>query len=141
MKYVLDSCVAFKRAVTEALSDVAIRLRDDFRNGVHELLTPDIFPFEIGHALTRAERQKRISIADGWAHWLAIMTDRPSMHPALPLMPRAYSISSAERIGVYDCLYVALAESENCELVTSDDKLIRLLQPKFPFLISLSALP
>jgi predicted nucleic acid-binding protein len=63
------------------------------------------------------------------------------MHPALPLMPRAYSISSAERIGVYDCLYVALAESENCELVTSDDKLIRLLQPKFPFLISLSALP
>ncbi len=42
-------------------------------------------------------------------------------------------ISSAARIGVYDCLYVALAEREKCELVTADDKLIKNLQPSFPF--------
>jgi predicted nucleic acid-binding protein len=45
------------------------------------------------------------------------------------------------RIGVYDCLYVALAEREGCELVTADDKLIENLQILFPFVVSLASLP
>jgi predicted nucleic acid-binding protein len=28
-----------------------------------------------------------------------------------------------DRIGVYDCLHVALAEREGCDLVTADDRL------------------
>ena len=141
MKYVLDSCVAFKWVVTENFSDNAIRLRDEYKNGLHDLVAPDILPFEIGNALTRAERQKRIKAPDGWALWLSVMADKPSLHPALPLMLRAYAISSSERIGIYDCLYVALAERENCELVTSDDKLIKNLQSRFPFIIALATLP
>jgi hypothetical protein len=34
----------------------ALRVRDDFRNGLHELLAPDVFPVEVAHSLTRAER-------------------------------------------------------------------------------------
>jgi len=45
MRYVLDSGVAFKCLVPEAHTDKAIRLRDDYRAGVHELLAPDVFPF------------------------------------------------------------------------------------------------
>ena len=37
--------------------------------------------------------------------------------------------------------YVALAERESCELVTSDAKLINNLQLAFLFITSLSALP
>ncbi|MCI0685515.1 MAG: type II toxin-antitoxin system VapC family toxin [Gemmataceae bacterium] len=60
MKYVLDSNVAFKWGVPEPDSDKANRLRDAFRNSLHEFLAPDFFPIELGHALTRAERQNRI---------------------------------------------------------------------------------
>ena len=35
---------------------------------------------------------------------------------------------------VYDCLYVALAEREQCDLVTADQRLINNLQSKFPLL-------
>lgn len=56
MKYGLDSSVGFKWFVREADSDKALRLRDAYRAGVHELLSPDVFPFEIAHALTRAQR-------------------------------------------------------------------------------------
>jgi len=45
------------------------------------------------------------------------------------------------RVGIYDCLYVALAEREGCELVTADDKVLRVLQPQFSFITSLAALP
>ena len=44
------------------------------------------------------------------------------------------------RQGVYDCLYVALAETEGC-VVTADDKLIKKLQGRFPFIVALSTFP
>jgi predicted nucleic acid-binding protein len=46
------------------------------------------------------------------------------LQSSLALLPRAYELSSQMRIGVYDCLYVALAEREQCELVTADQRLV-----------------
>jgi predicted nucleic acid-binding protein len=42
---------------------------------------------------------------------------------------------------VYDCLYIALAEREACELVTADAKLVKAVQPTLPFVLQLSSLP
>lgn len=53
---------------------------------------------------------------------------------------RAAEISSAMRVGVYDCLYVALAEKKKCRFVTADHRLIKNLQKDFPFIISLDSL-
>jgi predicted nucleic acid-binding protein len=141
MRYVLDSSVAVKWVLEEEHSDRARQLRDDARNGVHQLLAPDVFPVELGHALTRAERQGRINAPDGWSSWLAVMAHSPHLHASLPLMPRAFALSSKIRIGIYDCLYVALADREQCELVTTDERLVRVLHEQFPFVVSLLALP
>ena len=45
------------------------------------------------------------------------------------------------RIGVYDCIYVVLAEQEKCELVTADTTMVRSLQPTFPFIRTLASFP
>jgi len=66
MKYVIDSSVALKWVLPEPDSAKAIQLRNDFHHAVHELLAPDVFPIEIGHALTKAERQLRIARPNGW---------------------------------------------------------------------------
>jgi predicted nucleic acid-binding protein len=139
MKYVLDSSVALKIALPEPDSAKAIQLRDDFRSGVHELIAPDVFPVEVAHALTRAERQKRILPLTAWALWQKIMADCPALAPANPLTPRAIALSSQSRIGVYDCLYVALAEREGCELVTADQRLVSTFHGQVP-VVSLSSL-
>jgi predicted nucleic acid-binding protein len=141
MRHVLDSSVGFKWVVAEVDTDKALRLRDDFRNGLVELLAPDVLPIEIGHGLTRAERQKRITPAEGATYLADLLMLLPQLHPSLALLPRAYEISSQMRVGIYDCLYVALAEREKCELITADDKLLKNLQPQFPFLVLLSSLP
>ena len=140
MRMVLDSNVAVKWELTEADSQKAIKLRDDARAGLHDLLSPDVLPVEVGHAITRAERQGRVSKADGFKLWLGIMADCPPLHSHLPLMPRAYAISSATSQGIYDCLYIALAEHEGCELVTADSKLVKNLKSQFPFIVELSTL-
>ncbi len=64
MKYVVDCSVAFKWVVAETDSAKAVKLRDDFRLAVHELLAPDLFPTEIANALLIADRRKRISVGD-----------------------------------------------------------------------------
>ena len=53
---------------------------------------------------------------------------------ALPLVPyshlqllsRAVELSSQARIGVFDCLYIALAEREQCQVVTADQRMFTL---------------
>jgi hypothetical protein len=43
-------------------------------------------------------------------------------------------------VAVNDCLYVALAERERCQLLTADTRLITNLQASFPFITSLATL-
>jgi predicted nucleic acid-binding protein len=40
-----------------------------------------------------------------------------------------------------NCLYIALAEAESCELLTADDRLVRTLVTTFPFITSLASFP
>ena len=141
MRYVLDSSVALKWVLPEADSTKALALRTDFQATVHELLSPDIMPVECGHALTRAERRGIIAVGDAELHLVNILSSSPQLQPHLPLLRRAIAISSSARLGVYDCLYVALAEQEKCEFVTADDRLIKNLQTQFPFIRSLASLP
>lgn len=56
MKYVLDASIALKWVLPEADTPQAVRLRNAYRQKLHELLAPDIFPAEVAHSLTRAER-------------------------------------------------------------------------------------
>ena len=56
------------------------------------------------------------------------MTTCPVLIPYLPLASRACAIATKARIAIYDCLYVALAEQEKCELATADDRLVYNLQ-------------
>ncbi|MBI3468013.1 MAG: type II toxin-antitoxin system VapC family toxin [Planctomycetes bacterium] len=140
MKYVLDSSIAFKWEVPETDSDKANVLREDFRNAVHAFLAPDFLPLELAHALTRAERQGRIAVGQANLLWTDAMTTPPILLPSLPLAIRAITISSQLRIGVYDCLYVALAEREKCDFITADDKLVSNVLTQFPFVRPLSTL-
>jgi len=123
MKYVIDSSVMLKVALPELGSDQAIRLRDEFVQGIHELLAPDIFPIEIGHALARAERKRILVPPEGSQRLAELLALLPDLYPSLMLLPRAFEIASQAGIGVYDCLYLALAEQEHCDLLTADKKL------------------
>jgi predicted nucleic acid-binding protein len=139
MKYVLDPSAMLPCVLPKQTSAKAIQLRDDARNGVHELLAPDIFPVEGFNALLKAERTKRIKVSEGKTLYSSIAADIPALHPYLPLMPRAGEIASRHRVALNDCLYIALAERESCELITVDQGTIS-LQSRFPFIIALASL-
>jgi predicted nucleic acid-binding protein len=139
MKYVLDSSVGLKTVLPEADSSAAIALCVAFQQAIHDLLAPDVFPLEAAHALAKAERKRLLIV--GEASLLFDDLPLPDLCPSLPLVPRALEIASQARIGVYDCLYVALAEREQCELITADQRLFNALHGRFPFIVDLASLP
>lgn len=125
MKYVLDASVALKWVLPEEGSERAIALQEQFADAEHELIAPDTFAVEVAHALTRAERRGNLQPPEGLERFRQIAASFPQFFPYIPLLPRAMEISSNMRVGVYDCLYIALAERENCPLVTADDRLAK----------------
>lgn len=141
MRYVLDASSALCWVLPRANSGKALQLRADFQHAVHELIAPSVFSGEVASALTKAERQKLIPVGDARPLLGQIMRTPPTLHPYEPLLDRAVDISSQTRSALYDCLYVALAAREGCQLVTDDQKLIANLKPHFPFIVSLAALP
>lgn len=141
MRYVLDASAALCWILPRPNSAKALQLRADFQNTFHELIAPSVFAGEIASALTKAERQKLIAVGDAWPLLGQVMRTPPMMHAYEPLLDRAVEISSRTRSGLYDCLYVALAERMACELVTDDQKLVANLKPHFPYIVPLIALP
>jgi predicted nucleic acid-binding protein len=141
MRYVVDASTAVRWVLPTPLQAKALKLRADYQQTIHELIAPSHFPGEIASALTKAERQKLIPVGD--AHLLIqdILNTPPALHAIDSLFYRAVEISSRTRSGFYDCLYVALAEQENCALITADDKLINALQGQFSFILSLASFP
>jgi len=140
MRYVLDASVAVSSVISRPLTSKALRLRQDYQRGVHQLLAPSIFSAEAASALTKCERQKIIPVGQALPLLDDILSDLPQIHPYEPLLRRATAISSRTRAGLYDSLYVALAEREGCELVTADERLLNCLGQQFPFVIPLSSL-
>ena len=140
MRYVLDASVAVSSVVSRPLTSIALRLRQDYQRGVRQLLAPSIFSAEAASALTKCERQKIIPVGQALPLLDDILSDLPQIHPYEPLLRRATAISSRTRAGLYDSLYVALAEREGCELVTADERLLNCLGQQFPFVIPLSSL-
>jgi predicted nucleic acid-binding protein len=139
MKYVIDTSVDIKTYVQEQDSGKAVRLRNDYHQGVHQLIGPDIFP--TCNVLMILERSGKIKPGDADLFFRHFLSELPPLFAAVPLLPRALEIAKQFQQTVYDCLYVALAEREGYELVTADDKLVKAVQPTLPFVLPLSSLP
>ncbi len=89
MRSILDASVGVQCLLVAKDSVKARQLRDDFNNGVHELLAPDVFRIEVLNVLTKAERRRRITPGEGTLLADACLNSLPILHDSLPLLPRA----------------------------------------------------
>jgi hypothetical protein len=88
MKYVLDVSVALSWVIPRPLSPKALRLRDEYRQALHDLIAPSIYSAEAASALTKSERQKLITVGQATILLAGILTTSPVLHPYDPLLFR-----------------------------------------------------
>ncbi|NQV81812.1 MAG: type II toxin-antitoxin system VapC family toxin [Alphaproteobacteria bacterium] len=114
---VIDASVAIKWVVGEPGTDDALSLRR------HNLYAPDLLVSECANVLWKKVRRGELHPDE--AHAAAQLLERADLHlePSRRLMRRTTELAIALDHPAYDCLYLALAESLACDLVTADERL------------------
>jgi len=122
-KVVADASVIAKWFVDEIYSDNARKLRDEFINGSVEILSPELMPYEVLNALKYTglfSKEEIVLIARA----LALYGFR--LFPLTKnLAEKTAEIAMRRNTTVYDAAYIALAEEQNAQLFTADEKLIK----------------
>ena len=134
-QFVVDASVGFKwiiPSVYEPLREEAMRLTELRSAGLLEFVVPDFFWIELGNALWKAARSKRITTIEfDESRKFLQSTDIPSF-PSWQLLPSALLIATEFDRSVYDSLYIALAKESSCQLITADEKLANAVALKLP---------
>jgi predicted nucleic acid-binding protein len=126
VRAVFDTSALVPLFIPSALTEAAISRVAEF-----EVVSLSFAPVEFASAIVQQVRADRFSVADGTAaiekfrglsSWLDMTL---FLEPAVPLAVR-------RKHGVYDCFYVAAAESLSLPLVTADKKLVTKFRDDVP---------
>jgi predicted nucleic acid-binding protein len=121
MSIVVDANVAVNWTIETPLSNDAERL---LQSGV-PLIAPEFIIVEVTNAFYFSFRQqtgraqRALDGLEFLSRWFAELV------PATPLRHRAMAYAMELDHPVYDCFYLALAESRSTRLVTADDRFLR----------------
>jgi predicted nucleic acid-binding protein len=120
IRFVIDASVAVKWVLIESHTEPARRIVR-----TRKLLAPDLLWAELGSVVWA--RRRRGEFGHLYAReMLAELRALPiRTYPLLPLLPAAVDVAMAVDHSVYDCLYLALAEAEDCRVVTADRRFHR----------------
>ena len=118
--WVIDASVAVKWFVDEPGSSIAraVLVRGE------SLLAPDLIVVEASNTAWKKVKRKEMTAEQGEAMVRAIPLFFDRLMPSGSLAARAYVLANQLNHPVYDCLYLALAESEAVELITDDARLV-----------------
>lgn len=120
MTIVVDASVAVKWILPERGSATATSLREQDP----DLIAPSLVAGEIGNAMWKVVRRGVVAQLDALNGLHAGLNSFQSLIPIEELLVRALALAIAFRHPIYDCFYLALAERENCILVTADEDMI-----------------
>ena len=121
-EFVVDASVAVKWVVGEEHSDKAALLLQCARRHA-----PKHWQAEAVNALWSKVFKGELTASDA-ENRVRVLLRAPSVGaPMSGLMARAFAISVARSVTIYDSLYVALAEALDIRLVTADRALLRLM--------------
>ncbi|MGS1017823.1 type II toxin-antitoxin system VapC family toxin [Allosphingosinicella humi] len=119
---IVDASVGIKWLVPEEDSAAAAELV-----GTFDLIVPTLFHCETGNALWKKAARGEILLADVLPH----LGDLPSLVRTVDetaLIRRAVELASVLAHPVYDCIYLALAESMDDVVVTADRRFLTTIE-------------
>ncbi len=121
--YVVDASIVAKWFFLEEHSEACGQLI----SAVNQLLAPDLVWSEVGSVLWKRFRRGEITTEETTQLVADFLRMPIETVPAHDLLGSAIEIALATGLTVYDAMYLALAISRGCQMVTADEKLLRLV--------------
>ena len=123
---VVDASVAAKwllPAAQEPLVEQATHLLAQETEGSADFIVPDLFWPEIGNVLWKAVRRERITPTQAEESRATALSWAFDTVSSRQLVERALEIGLNHQRSFYDSIYLALAVSQQIELITADERL------------------
>ena len=121
---VIDASVAAKWIKPEVHSAHA----NQILRGPYTLLAPDLLWPEVGNILWRSVQRRELTTVEAREGLRTLLRYPITVVPGRSLVAAALEISLQYRQTVYDALYVMLATTRKCRLVTADSPLYTTLK-------------
>jgi predicted nucleic acid-binding protein len=132
-RYVIDASVAMRFVLTEDLSDKALLILEDFKNGISELIAPKLIEYEVGNALWMAAIRNIIKKDDAEESIFSIIKfGIGSINLNSEEAKNALKWSIENKITYYDSVYVLASKKVKAIFITADDKLYNCAKKEVP---------
>lgn len=129
---VVDSSVAIKWFVTEALVREATAILHAYQAGTLSLFAPDLIYAELGNIVWKKQMLQSLSAADAGRIIGDILALPLATTPSVDLLADAHLLAVAHGRTVYDALYLALSVQRGCPFVTADERLVNAVAAALP---------
>lgn len=130
--YVLDAGIAIKWFLQEAGTDLARKLLQRYERGYDQLIAPDLLIAECGNVFWKRAARGDLTTQEAEDSLNDLLAMNLSLTPSSVLAPKALSLAQIHDRTVYDCLYLSLAISQDCELLTADERFYNSMTTTFP---------
>ena len=117
-RYVVDASVVIKWFIPEIYAEAAGFLQ----NSLYRLHAPAFFVLEVGNALCKKIRRQELIKKEGDTILEELAHLPVQKHPDQRLFRPAYALACQTHRSLYDCMYLALAETIDGQMVTADRK-------------------
>ena len=121
MTLVIDASVLVPALVPQSQTENAIRWLEH----VDPLIAPDLIYVEAANALWKYAVFENMAEVDVDRAYMAMQTEAIEIIASRDLIGPALALARRLRHPVYDCMYIALAESTGAILVTGDRRQLR----------------
>jgi len=118
---VLDTSVVLKWFKEERYAKIALKIKDEFVKGVHEIVVPDLILYEMANAMKYTEGFNTKLIKDSLTNFVAM--DINIVTPTEEVMNLAIELAYKYGITIYDSVFVSLAKLIDATFVTADETL------------------
>jgi len=139
-EFVVDASVAVKWILPEAGQAQAMRLQEMYQDEELDLVAPYLLISEVGNVLWKRVRRGELTSPSAHRCFEQLLRDCPILLDSPAVQASALHLALAHNRTVYDCLYLAWALEERCDLITADEKFFKSVRAAFPCVQLLSDL-
>jgi len=134
---VVDSSVVAKWFLAEPSRREAVRLLWLYQDNKISLLAPALLMAEVANVLCKRFRRGQVTAAMAEDAYRLLKVNAPTLVDDAELVDEAMTLALASGQAVYDCMYLVLASSRGCDLITADHKFYAAMNSAFPSVLHL----
>jgi predicted nucleic acid-binding protein len=137
LRTVIDASVVVKWFLPEPSRQAALRLLRHYQEESIKLLAPALVLLEVTNVLCKRVRRGEMSAARADEAYRLLKINAPILVDDQDLMDEALTLAFAIGQAIYDCLYLAIALRQGCDMITADGKFHTAVTAAFPNVLPL----